>query len=74
MLTGLTLFRLVPRSRTLRDALSEVACGAMEDAGGWPRGPSDFDVALVAADAHTMMGPPQRLWEKRVVLRCVRVG
>ena len=43
-------------ARANRSALAELACGALEDAGGWPRGPSDVDVALVGADEHGMAG------------------
>ena len=40
----------------LHRALSDVACGAMLDAGGWPRGPGALSVALTAADAHGTVG------------------
>uniref|UniRef100_A0A7S3K087 BAR domain-containing protein n=1 Tax=Aureoumbra lagunensis TaxID=44058 RepID=A0A7S3K087_9STRA len=43
------------QSDELRDALLDFACGAMDDAGGWPRKPSDLDITLVAADEHSIL-------------------
>ena len=40
----------------LQESLTAVACGAMEDAAGWPRGPDAMEMALMCADAHGSLG------------------
>ena len=40
----------------LQESLTAVACGAMEDAAGWPRGPDATEMALMCADAHGSLG------------------
>ncbi len=43
-------------ARNFKTALADLACGQLEDANGWPRGPTDVDVALVNADEHGIVG------------------
>ena len=40
-------------ARNFKTALSELGMSPLEDANGWPRGPTDVDVALVNADEPT---------------------
>lgn len=49
------LKRLASASDGLRDALFSVSCGALEDAGGWPKKPSAIEISLVAADEHSIL-------------------
>ena len=43
-------------ARNFKTALSELGMSPLEDANGWPRGPTDVDVALVNADEHGIVG------------------
>lgn len=49
------LKRLANASDGLRDALFSVSCGALEDAGGWPKKPTATEISLVNADEHSIL-------------------
>ena len=43
-------------ARNFKTALADLGMIPLEDANGWPRGPTDVDVALVNADEHGIVG------------------
>ena len=43
-------------ARNFKTALADLGMSPLEDANGWPRGPTDVDVALVNADEHGIVG------------------